>query len=166
MAIKFKIIQNKNRQSETYGKYYGRIVNNGTISTEQLSSMIQENVSAKESDVYAVLKELKNAVHAAFADGHGVRIDGLGTFRPSFKSDGVEDPKKFTADNIRRGRVLFQPETQSRKVDLTRIIGEESVRIKTRVRDVKLMMGVQYVEDGDYTSPKNADATAPTPVNP
>ena len=69
MAIAYKIYQNKNDKSTAFEKYYGRLVTAQTISTEGLSKMIQENVSVKESDVYAVLKELKNAVRNSFMQG-------------------------------------------------------------------------------------------------
>lgn len=154
MAISYKIYQNKNERSAGFKKYYGRIVGGAIIGTEELSKMIEENVSAKESDVYAVLKELKNAIHTSFRQGNSVRIEGLGVFHISASSTGVSNPEDFTVDNFHKLRILFRPETISRRISLTRTVNGQEVNIKTRVYDKKLVEGVTLVEASNYDSPR------------
>ncbi|MDR1098459.1 MAG: hypothetical protein LBL57_10040 [Tannerella sp.] len=47
--------------------------------------------------------------------GKSVKPGELGTFRVSFTSEGVEDPKDFTVDKISGVRILFTPSTELKK---------------------------------------------------
>ena len=169
MAINYKIYKNTNQKSDAYNKYFGRVVTSQTVGTEKLSELIQENVSAKESDVYAVLKELKNAIRTTFNNGNAVKIEGLGTFRPSARSQGVTDPNDFTASNFYDYRILFRPETTSHQVQLTRTVGDKVVTIKTRVTEKKLLKDLSFQEATNYTSPRtktDADTQQGDTTNP
>jgi predicted histone-like DNA-binding protein len=47
--------------------------------------------------------------------GKSVNLGELGTFRISFSSEGVEDPKDFTVDKISGVHILFTPGTELRR---------------------------------------------------
>lgn len=156
MAIEYKIYKNTNSKSSTFNKYYARPALKKGMDTRQLAELIQQNVSVKVSDVFAVLMELPNAIHVAFDGGRPVAIEGLGSFRPSFGSSGVEDPNDFTAAHLRNKRVIFVPETTQADVHLTRTVGDQTVTIQTHVRNKKLLEGIEYVENDTYTSPRTS----------
>ena len=160
MAIRFKVYQNNNQKSDAYQKFYARPVLNGIVDTEGLAEKIQQNVSAKESDVYAVLKELKNAVKDSLLQGYAVRIDGLGIFRPSFSSKGTAKASDFTATNIKTARLLFLPESKVSRTQITRTVGEQTVTLDTRIRTIKLLEGISFVEDTPYESLKDKEKEA------
>ena len=70
MSINYEVYKNNNSKNSAYGKYFGRVVIKSIVDTDTLADLIQQNVSVKESDVYAVLKELKNAVRQSFDNGN------------------------------------------------------------------------------------------------
>ncbi|MBQ2131645.1 MAG: DNA-binding protein, partial [Prevotella sp.] len=73
---------------------------------------IQDNVSAKKSDVIAVLRELVVVMAEAFDAGYGVKLDGFGRFKVGLKTKPADGPDKFSASkNIVGSRINFQPET-------------------------------------------------------
>lgn len=166
MAIEYKIYQNTNKLSNAFNKWFARPALKKGMNTRQLAERIQQNVSVKASDVYAVLLELPNALHDAFDAGQPVFLEGLGSFRPSFGSVGADKPDDVTALNIRNKRVIFTPETTQADVNLTRTVGDQVITIQTRVRTKKLLAGIQYVENDTYQSPRTKKATnSTTPTN-
>ena len=82
MAIQYRLLQNKIKGSKNYGKYYAHTVKQGVISLEDIEEMIEENCTAKASDVRLVLRELFE----------------MGKLSISVKSVCVDDPKEFRRD--------------------------------------------------------------------
>ena len=112
MPTFYTIYQNKNSKSSTNGKFYAKARCLGYWDLEQLSDHIQDNVSAKKSDVIAVLRELVVVMKEAFDAGYGVRLDGFGRFKVGLKSKPAENRKDFSATkHIVGNRINFQPET-------------------------------------------------------
>lgn len=160
MSIKFEVYKNNNAKSSAFGKYFARTVFTQIVGTDKLADLIQQNVSVKEADVYAVLKELKNAVRQAFDGGNAVRIEGLGIFKPSISTRGADKAADFSANNVKKARIVFVPETVSENVMITRTIGGQQVEIATKVRMKKLLQGIKFAENRNYTSPSAQAAPA------
>ncbi len=113
MSQKFIKSQNKNQQSDAYGKYFAQAVyDNRFVETEQLAEFIQTQASVKKSDIKAVLDELGSALKHFFELGQKVRLDGIGIFKVGFSSIGVTKVEDCSASTITTRRVLFQPETE------------------------------------------------------
>ena len=74
MAIYYKLIKNQIKSSKNYGKYYAHTVKQGKVSMEQIEQTIQENCTAKASDVRLVLRELFDTVKQYMQDGWGNSI--------------------------------------------------------------------------------------------
>ena len=62
MAIHYRLLQNRIKGSKNYGKYYAHTVKRGVVSMEDIEAMIEENCTAKASDVRLVLRELFDTV--------------------------------------------------------------------------------------------------------
>ena len=95
MAIQYRLLQNKIKGSENYGKYYAHTVRQGTVSLEQIEEMIESNCTAKASDVRLVLRELFDAVKFYMQHGYTVDLREMGKLSISVKSVCVDDPKEF-----------------------------------------------------------------------
>ena len=98
MAIKYRLIQNKIKGSKNYNKYYAHTVRKGTISLDEIERMIEENCTAKASDVRLVLRELFDTVKFYMQNGYTVDLKEMGKFSISVKSVCVDDPKEFRRD--------------------------------------------------------------------
>lgn len=98
MAIQYRLLQNKIKGSNNYGKYYAHTVKQGVVSLEEIEHMIEQNCTARASDVRLVLRELYDAVKFCMQMGHTVDLRELGKFSISVKSTCVDDPKDFRQD--------------------------------------------------------------------
>ena len=106
-------MQNKNRDSAAFGKYFATAVyDKKFVDTDELASFIQQQASVKKSDIGAVLDELGEAMKHYFELGQKVRIKGLGIFKVGFSSIGVAKAEDVSSATITDRRVLFQPETE------------------------------------------------------
>ena len=113
MSQKYIKMQNKNRDSAAFGKYFATAVyDKKFVDTDELASFIQQQASVKKSDIGAVLDELGEAMTHYFELGQKVRIKGLGIFKVGFSSIGVTKAEDVSAATITDRRVLFQPETE------------------------------------------------------
>ena len=73
-------------------------VKQGVITLEDIESMIEENCTAKASDVRLVLRELFDTIKFYMQNGYTVDLKELGKFSISVKSVCVDDPKQFRSD--------------------------------------------------------------------
>ena len=113
MSQKYIKMQNKNRDSAAFGKYFATAVyEKKFVETDELASFIQQQASVKKSDIGAVLDELGEAMKHYFELGQKVRIKGLGIFKVGFSSIGVTKAEDVSSATITDRRVLFQPETE------------------------------------------------------
>ena len=111
MSIFYRISKNNMKESKMFGKYYGRAVHTDTVDLTQVAEEIQANTTAKRADVLAVLTEMINVMQRELCESKRVKIDGLGTFKVTFSSTGVNDIKEYSAkDCIKRFRIVFTPE--------------------------------------------------------
>jgi predicted histone-like DNA-binding protein len=81
MPVLYKLRQDNRKNSANKGKWYARSLNIYTMKTEDIADLIQNNCTAKYSDVVAVLREFKEVLTNALADSKAVHVDGLGTFK-------------------------------------------------------------------------------------
>ena len=140
MSQKYIKMQNKNRDSAAFGKYFATAVyDKKFVETDELASFIQQQASVKKSDIGAVLDELGEAMKHYFELGQKVRIKGLGIFKVGFSSIGVTKAEDVGAQTITDRRVLFLPETERIIVGQEKKDGkvkQKYVIVKTLVKDV------------------------------
>lgn len=115
LRIQYYKIPNNNRKSDMYGKWYGRTHMLGTVGINELSQQIQNRCTVRESDIFAVLSELSDAIAGYLATGYQVRIPGLGIFHVTMTTEPADTKEEFTDDNIKKLNVKFRaerPQTQ------------------------------------------------------
>jgi len=112
MSVLYRLYQNNNKTSKTYGKYYGRSVMLGTLKTEDIANLIQQNCTVKKSDVVAVLKELVDVMNEYLNLSYALKLEGLGTFKVGLKTQAADSVEEFApSSNIVGCRINFLPET-------------------------------------------------------
>ena len=106
MSQKFTKLQNNNKKSTAYGKWFATAVyDQRFVETEELANYIQQQASVKKSDIKAVLDELGGAMKHYFELGQKVKLDGIGIFKVGFSSIGAADKVDCTAATITTRRV-------------------------------------------------------------
>ncbi len=78
------------------------------VNEQQIGNYLQERSSLTAGDVLSTLEQLPAAIAHFLKDGRTVTIRGLGTFYPAVSSEGVEDPKKCTPDQVVLKRICFR----------------------------------------------------------
>ena len=112
MSQKFTKLQNNNKKSTAYGKWFATAVyDQRFVETEELANYIQQQASVKKSDIKAVLDELGGAMKHYFELGQKVKLDGIGIFKVGISSACSDTEEGCTANLVKKCRVNFQPET-------------------------------------------------------
>lgn len=110
MAIRYRLEKCKFKNDKNYGRYYARTVKNSEVTLEDIEQQIQENCSAKVSDVRLVMKELFDTIRRAMRDGHVVNMGEMGKMYIGVRSVPVDDPEEFCSDrNITGFRCIYTP---------------------------------------------------------
>jgi len=127
------------------GKWYARAVPTSTITTEELTDIMQRNCTVKRADIVAVIAELVETMRDQLQHSHRVVLKGLGAFKLGVTSTGAATAADFDVrKNIKGVHVVFTPESTT-----------DSAGRRTKV----LLEGVTVAE-----LPKNAiDTDKPKP---
>ena len=112
-TVQVKDVDNKRKKVQ---KTYGKIIYRKTLSLDDMAEHIMKHGSVYTEDVViGVITKLKTCMQEMLADGHKVKLDGIGTLYPTLTSEGVEDAKDYSpSENITRVGIAFLAD-QSRK---------------------------------------------------
>ena len=163
MSQKFTKLQNNNKKSTAYGKWFATAVyDQRFVETEELANYIQQQASVKKSDIKAVLDELGGAMKHYFELGQKVKLDGIGIFKVGFSSIGAAGKVDCTAATITTRRVLFQPETE--RIVVGQALNKEGKIVQKYVVAKTLIKDVLFEEtyDPSLKPEGNADSSEGT----
>ncbi len=93
------------RNEKAPGKYYPYPVYEKTIGTSDFVEEISHSTSLTPTDVWAAILEIIEVFHRYLVRGHKVKLDGIGTFKVSFKGEGADTAEELTASSIDRSTV-------------------------------------------------------------
>ena len=156
------IVGKKGEQRQQVQKTYGKIIYRGTLSLSDMAEHIMKHGSVYTEDVViGVITKMKNCMQEMLADGHKVKLDGIGTLYPTLTSAGVDNAKDFSAtENVTRIGIAFLAD-QSRKSMYKARSMREAVNLSTSVYSE--LTG----EDGATESGNNGNTeNGGGPVNP
>ena len=100
--------------NEERGLYYPQAVVTGQpIETKEVAKLLSKMSTVSLADVLAVLAEMPTVLATFMSQGKSVRLDGLGTFRYTLDTEGVEDESQFDFQKqLKAVRVRFIPERE------------------------------------------------------
>lgn len=128
--------QDNRKNSKHKGFWYARAVSSDVVGIKELALRISNRCTVTEPDILAVISALVFEMNQVLKSGSRVKIDGLGTFRVSFHSQGVEDAKDFNVQkNIYGAHVLFAPSVT---------VDTMHRRIKTLISGLRIQEAVKY----------------------
>ena len=124
----------KGEQRQQVKKTYGKIIYRGTLRLTDMAEHIMKHGSIYTEDVViGVITKLKSCMQEMLADGHKVKLDGIGTLYPTLTSEGVEDAKDYSpSENVTRVGIAFLAD-QSRKSMYKARYMRDTVNLSTKL---------------------------------
>ena len=115
-------------------KTYGKIIYRKTVNLDDMAEHIMKHGSVYTEDVViGVITKLKTCMQEMLADGHKVKLDGIGTLYPTLTSEGVEDAKDYSpSENVTRVGIAFLAD-QSRKSMYKARYMRDTVNLSTKL---------------------------------
>ena len=91
-------------------RYIARPTRRQTIGLKEFSQMMAARSTVSRGDVSLVLNGLTDLMLELLEDNHSVRLDGLGIFSLSFKSEVADSPDQITYTSVKDIRLQFLPD--------------------------------------------------------
>ena len=127
--MKYKIVRENKPTLKNYGRYKAVAMHFQTIEAEQVAQEVQDNCSAKRSDVELVLGELLEVLARHLKQGDRVRLKYIGLMKLELVSEKVDSPKDFDpAKHIRGVRLHLLPESRRGRKELYEDISLEKFK--------------------------------------
>ena len=135
-------------------KTYGKIIYRKTLTLDDMAEHIMKHGSVYTEDVViGVITKLKSCMQEMLADGHKVKLDGIGTLYPTLTSAGVDNAKDFSAtENVTRIGIAFLADQSRRSMYKARSM-REAVSLSTSVYSE--LTGEETAENGATESGNN-----------
>ena len=90
--IELYISQNKNTQSEAYGKYYPRVSYKQTMGIHEMAvHMAEHNTPFSEGTIEGILRDFVKCVREQTLNGNTVKVDNLAIFKVSVIGNGCKE---------------------------------------------------------------------------
>lgn len=86
--------------------FIARALRGDTIDTKLLASEVAMDTGARPKQVQMILTSIFDSIIKWMGQGHGVRLDGFGSFLPVVKSDSSENAEEA---GVKKIRVSFFP---------------------------------------------------------
>lgn len=110
MAIYYRKVQNNQKESIYFGKWYGRAVILNAVTTKQLAEEISHSTTVTYSDVVAVLAEVAVVMKNHLQDSKKVIIDGVGSFKVGLSTKPADTNAEFNSNKISGYHIIYTPE--------------------------------------------------------
>ena len=108
MGVPYKLQRKKNPQKPTEpGKWYAVPKTGKAVDEKIMTRLATEDTTMADFELSSAAKLIGKFIHNQTVQGKRVRIPGLGTFRVSFGSEGVNDITQFNTNLIRNVKIVF-----------------------------------------------------------
>ena len=108
MGIPYKMQRKKNPQKRTEpGKWYAVPKTGTPVEDKVMSRMATADTTVADFELEGSAKLISKWLYTQFMNGKRARVPGLGTFRITFGSEGVDDIRDFHTGLIRNVKIAF-----------------------------------------------------------
>jgi len=155
MSVKYKLLQKKNPMKKNDpAKWYAIPNSDKPLAQKALTRAATENTTTAPIEMEAAMELLAAFIPQQLKQGHTVNVPGMGTFRLTFKSEGVENIDQFNAGQmIKSPRIVFTPAKELREKTLLGLRFENGGVLENKIN---------YASMADYRKAKGL----PTPGAP
>ncbi|GAB6393316.1 MAG: HU family DNA-binding protein [Treponematales bacterium] len=108
MAVKLKKVSRKNPLTGE-AKWYLTQETAGAATTGRIAKEIAEREALPLGDVKKALGGLAELLAGCLKRGESVKLDGVGSFRISVKSEGKAGTDQLSAHDVKEAKVVFLP---------------------------------------------------------
>ena len=151
MAVPYKLQRKRNPQKPNEpGKWHAVPKTGKAVKEKVMTRMATEDTTMADFELAAAAKLIGKFIHNQTIQGKKVHIPGLGSFRVSFGSEGVDDITQFNANLIRNVKIVFLMDSDLRASILNDISFENA-----GVDDE----GVQYASLENYKEVKGLSSS-------
>ena len=151
MSVNYKLVQRKNPlKKEEPAKWYATPNSAKPLTQKALTRAATANTTTAPIELESAMELLAAFIPQQLQQGHTVNVPGLGSFRLTFKSDGVEDIDKFNAGQmIKSPRIVFTPAKELREKTLQGLSFENGGVLENKIN---------YASLADYRKAKGLPA--------
>ena len=154
IVMPINIRQNKNALSKIYGHYFAEVAQRTALSTYGLAKHISGHASlVDENTLRLVLGQLAQCMVELISQGQSVKLDGLGTFRPTVQNipggaGTLEEAQQMGAAGLVKGvHIRFYPEgADLRDITYKQLKKKCSLRLDNVVESTAVTETVDGVE--------------------
>lgn len=145
---KYKLIKRTNPlKKDQPAKWHATPNSETALSGKAMTRTATANTTVAPMEMETSLDLLAKYVPLQLQQGHTVKIPGLGSFRLTFKSDGVENINDFRANSmIKNARIVFTPSKELRESVLSGLTFEDGGVLEN---------DISYASLTDYRLAKN-----------
>ncbi|RRD88835.1 hypothetical protein EII33_11230 [Bacteroides heparinolyticus] len=154
MSVNYKLVQRKNPlKKDEPAKWYATPNSAKPLSPKALTRAATANTTTAPIELESAMELLAAFIPQQLQQGHTVNVPGMGSFRLTFKSDGVEDINKFNAGQmIKSPRIVFTPAKELKEKTLQGLSFENSGVLENKIN---------YASLADYRKAKGLPTPAP-----
>lgn len=154
MSVNYKLVQRKNPlKKDEPAKWYATPNSAKPLAQKALTRAATANTTTAPIELESAMELLAAFIPQQLKQGHTVNVPGMGTFRLTFKSDGVEDINKFNAGQmIKSPRIVFTPAKELKEGVLQGLSFENGGVLEA---------GINYASLADYRKAKGLPTPAP-----
>ena len=108
--MKIKLGRNNIANQSSYGKWYGRVKYESTLSEDELAKcMIAHGSAFSRGCILGVIHDLATEIRNQILQGHPVKISNLAIFKVGIETDGLSQPEQFDPEtSIKRVFLVAQ----------------------------------------------------------
>lgn len=127
MGTPYKLLKRKNPQDrEAAAKWYAVPKTGGPADESVMSRLATEDTTMADFELEGASKLISKWIYNQIMNGKRAKIPGLGTFRITFGSQGVDDIRDFHTGLIRNIKINFIPDSNLRSNVLRDITFEDA----------------------------------------
>lgn len=125
MALQFNAVERPNPITKEK-KWYASPRQTGKRDLKSMSKDLADVSSLSAGDVQNVIVNLVDQMPKWLMEGISVRLDGFGSFRLSFSSEGVAAKEDVSATNITDVRIIFDADDNLKdRIQKTKVVPAE-----------------------------------------
>ena len=96
-------------------QYYGRMTDRKMVNFRYIARILSRRTTMSTADVAAAIEGFREIIAEELLEGNSVKLDGLGIFSLSVRTEGVNDPSELNKSKVKDVKINFLPDAELKK---------------------------------------------------